>query len=105
MATLRATLLDFHFAYKHAPRGYAHLQLELRAWVCGAWAVEVVVGSGGGATAKLLCVDRGLSETVRSTLDLVCEVFDASLYIKSIVPATNNTRKPCFMHRLHTFTP
>ena len=55
--------------------------------MCGAWAVEVVVGSGGGATAKLLCVDRGLSETVRSTLDLICEVFDASLYIKSIVPA------------------
>ena len=59
LATLRATLLDFYFAYEHAPRGYAHLQLELRAWVCGAWAVEVVVGSGGGATAKLLWPMRG----------------------------------------------
>ena len=51
LAALRATLLDFYFAYEHAPRGYAHLRLELRAWVCGAWAVEVVVGSGVVATA------------------------------------------------------
>ena len=54
MATLAAAVRAFYNEYEHDPRGYAYLLLELRAWVCGAWAVEVVVGSGGVATAKML---------------------------------------------------
>ena len=54
MATLAAAVRAFYNEYEYDPRGYAHLRLELRAWVCGARAVEVVVGSGGVATAKSL---------------------------------------------------
>ena len=42
-------------AYEDDPGGYRHLGLELRAYTCGAWVGEVVVGSGGIATA-ILCV-------------------------------------------------
>ena len=45
LAALRATLLDFYIAYEHAPRGYAHLRLELRAWVCGACGASAAVWS------------------------------------------------------------
>ena len=51
LATLAAALLDFYFAYEDDPGGYQYLRLELRAYVCGAWVGEVVVGSGGIATA------------------------------------------------------
>ena len=51
LATLRAALRAFYFDYEDDARGYGHLRLELRAWVCGAPGAEVVVGSGGIATA------------------------------------------------------
>ena len=51
LATLAAALLDFYFAYEDDPGGYQYLGLELRAYVCGARVGEVVVGSGGIATA------------------------------------------------------
>ena len=51
MATPAAELLDFYFAYEDNPGGYQYLRLELRAYVCGARVGEVVVGSGGIATA------------------------------------------------------
>ena len=42
----------FYFEYEDSDaRGYGHLGLELRAWVCGARGAEVVVGSGVVATA------------------------------------------------------
>ena len=81
MATLRATLLDFHFAYKHAPRGYAHLQLELRAWVCGAWAVEVVVGSGGVATA-FSCYRGGGCPVPSRAIRTLCVMCVLLLYVR-----------------------
>ena len=46
------------------PRGYGYLRLELRAYVCGARVGEVVVGSGGIATAISSYVGRGLSGAV-----------------------------------------
>ena len=51
MATLAAAVRDFYNEYEYDARGYAHLWLELRAYVCGARVGEVVVGSGGLATA------------------------------------------------------
>ena len=51
MASLAAAVRDFYGDYEDDPGGSGYLRLELRAWVCGAWAVEVVVGSGGVATA------------------------------------------------------
>ena len=57
LATLAAAVRDFYGDYKDDPGGSGYLRLELRAWVCGAWAVEVVVGSGGVATA--FSCDRG----------------------------------------------
>ena len=51
MATLAAAVRDFYNEYEYDARGYGHLRLELRAWVCGARGAEVVVGSGVVATA------------------------------------------------------
>ena len=53
LATLAAALRDFYLACEDDPGGYQYLRLELRAYVCGARAGEVVVlvGSGGIATA------------------------------------------------------
>ena len=51
MAILRAALRDFYGDYEDDPRGYRYLRLQLRAYVCGARVGEVVVGSGGIATA------------------------------------------------------
>ena len=45
----------FYGDYEDDPRGYGHLRLKLRAYVCGARVGEVVVASGGIATA-ILCV-------------------------------------------------
>ena len=45
---------DFYCKYEDDARGYGHLGLELRAWVCGAPGAEVVAGSGVVATAKML---------------------------------------------------
>ena len=61
LATLAAASLDFYFAYEDDPGGYQYLGLELRAYVCGARVGEVVVGSGGIATAISSYVGRGLS--------------------------------------------
>ena len=47
LATLRAPLRDFYYKYEDDARGYGHLWLELRAWVCGAPGAEVVTGSDG----------------------------------------------------------
>ena len=58
LATLAAAVRDFYGDFEDDPGGSGYLRLELRAWVCGAWAVEVVVGSGGGATA-FLCYRGG----------------------------------------------
>ena len=66
LVTLAAAVRAFYHEYEYDPRGYAHLRLELRARVCGAWTGEVVVGSNGVATAKLLYVDRGLSGALRT---------------------------------------
>ena len=51
LATLATALRDFYGEYEDDPGGYQYLRLELRAYVCGAWVGEVVVGSGGIATA------------------------------------------------------
>ena len=51
LATLAAALRDFYGDYEDDPRGYGHLRLELRAYMCGARGGEVVVGSGDIATA------------------------------------------------------
>ena len=51
MATLAAAVRDFYNEYEYDARGYGHLWLELRAWVCGAPGAEVVAGSGIVATA------------------------------------------------------
>ena len=51
LATLAAAVRDFYNEYEYDARGYAHLWLELRAWVCGAPGAEVVAGSGVVATA------------------------------------------------------
>ena len=59
LATLAAALRDFYFAYEDDARGYQYLGLELRAYVCGARVGEVVVGSGGIATAISSWAVRG----------------------------------------------
>ena len=41
----------FYGDYEDDPRGYGHLRLKLRAWVCGAPGAEVVARSGAAATA------------------------------------------------------
>ena len=41
----------FYFEYEDDARGYGHLLLELRAYVCGTRVGEVVVESGEVATA------------------------------------------------------
>ena len=46
------TVRDFYNEYEYDARGYGHLGLELRAWVCGAPGAEVVAGSGVVATAR-----------------------------------------------------
>ena len=51
LATLAAAVRDFYNEYEYDARGYGHLRLELRAWVCGAPGAEVVAGSGEVATA------------------------------------------------------
>ena len=50
---------DFNGDYEDDPGGSGYLRLELRAWVCGAPGAEVVAGSGGVATAKMLVLRRG----------------------------------------------
>ena len=51
MATLAAAVRDFYNEYEYDARGYGHLWLELRAWVCGAPGAEVVARSRTAATA------------------------------------------------------
>ena len=51
MSTRFTTLCDFYLEYEHDSHGYGYLRAELRAPVCGASGVEVVVGSGGLSTA------------------------------------------------------
>ena len=51
LATLWAALRAFYFEYVDDARGYGHLLLELRAYVCGTRVGEVVVESGEVATA------------------------------------------------------
>ena len=94
MATLEAAVRAFYGEYEYDPRGYAHLWLELRAYVCGARVGEAVVGSGGIATAISSYVGRGLSGAVESVSDNMYDVCDASLYKNSIVPASNDIREP-----------
>ena len=53
--------------------------------MCGARVGEVVVGSGGIATAISSYVGRGLSGAVESVSDNMYDVCNASLYKKSIV--------------------
>ena len=55
LPTFEAALHDFYLAHEDDPGGYGYLLLELRAYVCSAWVGEVVIGSGGIATA-ILCV-------------------------------------------------
>ena len=98
MATLEAALRDFYNEYEYDARGYAHLWLELRAYVCGARVGEAVVGSGGIATAISSYVGRGLSGAVESVSDNMYDVCNASLYKYSIVPASNDIREPKNMH-------
>ena len=75
MATLAAAVRDFYFDYEDDPGGSGYLRLELRAWVCGAWAVEVVVGSGGVATAfSCYRPGRGLSGALESDSDKLYDV-------------------------------
>ena len=53
----------FYGDYEDDPRGYGRLRLKLRAYVCGARVGEVVVASGGIATAILcVCCWCGLGE-------------------------------------------
>ena len=85
---------DFYFEYENDPGGSGYLGLELRAWVCGARGAEVVVGSGVVATAILSYVGRGLSGALESVSDTMYDVFNASLYKNSIVPASNDTTEP-----------
>ena len=94
MATLAAAVRDFYNEYEYDARGYGHLRLELRAWVCGAPGAEVVVGSGVVATAICPYVGRGLSGALESVSDTMYDVCNASLYKNSIVPASNDTREP-----------
>ena len=51
LATLRAALRAFYDESENDQRGSGHVLLELRAYMCGARGGEVVVGSGGIATA------------------------------------------------------
>ena len=51
LATLRAAVRELYFACESHLGGYQYLRLQLRAYVCGARVGEVVVGSGGIATA------------------------------------------------------
>ena len=44
-------LCEFYVEYEDDARGYRYVRAELRAPVCGASGVEVVVGSGGLSTA------------------------------------------------------
>ena len=78
-ATLWAAVRDFYGENENHPRGYAYLRLELRAYVCGARVGEVVVGSGGIATAISSYVGRGLSGAVESVSDTIHDVCNASL--------------------------
>ena len=72
---------DFYGDYEDDPRGYGHLRLKLRAYVCGTRVGEVVVQSGVVATAKMLVLRRGCprpSGDIR-TLCMMCVML---LYIK-----------------------
>ena len=62
--------------------------------MCGARVGEVVVGSGGIATAISSYLGGGLSGAVESVSDNMYDVCDASLYKNSIVPASNDIREP-----------
>ena len=62
--------------------------------MCGAPGAEVVARSGVVATAKMLVLRRGLSGALESVSDTMYDVFNASLYKNSIVPASNDTREP-----------
>ena len=82
MASLAAAVRDFYGDYEDDPGGSGYLRLELRAWVCGAWAVEVVVGSGGVATAFSCYWGGGCPVPSRAfrTLCMMCVMLS---YIKS----------------------
>ena len=64
---------DFYGEYEDDPRGYGYLRLELRAYVCGARVGEVVVGSGGIATAISSYLGGGLSRAAESVSDKMHE--------------------------------
>ena len=74
MATLEAALCDFYNEPEDDPRGCGHLLLELRAYVCGARVGEVVVESGGVATAIFRYRGRGCPGPSRAirTLCVMC---------------------------------
>ena len=57
----RLTMLcEFYLEYEDDARGYGYLRAELRAPVCSALGLEVVVGSGGLATAISSGIARGV---------------------------------------------
>ena len=60
MATPLTMLCEFYMEYEDDARGYRYLRAELHATVCGALGVEVVVGSGGLATAISSGIARGV---------------------------------------------
>ena len=65
---------DFYGDYEDDPRGYGHLRLELRAYVCGTRVGEVVVESGEVATAIFAVGARGCPGPSRAfrTLCVMC---------------------------------
>ena len=79
MATLAAAVRAFYNEYEYDPRGYAHLWIELRAYVCGARVGEAVVGSGGIATAISSYLGGGCPGAVESVSDTSYDVCNASL--------------------------
>ena len=99
LATLAAASLDFYFAYEDDPGGYQHLGLELRTYVCGARVGEVVVASGGIATA-ILCVCCWCGRTaknghVRRVHDACCKCS----YKMAHVPSSNTCLDCIPMHK------
>ena len=99
MATLATALRDFYCEYEYDPRGYGHLRLELRTYVCGARVGEVVVASGGIATA-ILCVCCWCGRTaknghVRRVNDACCKCS----YKMAHVPSSNTCLDCIPMHK------
>ena len=81
LATLRAALGAFYLEYKDDAGGYGYLRLELRAYVCGARVGEVVVASGGIATA-ILCVCCCAAVRLKMGMSGVCMMHVVNVLIK-----------------------